>query len=89
MYVGLKFAERENTLADFALAVASLPWLAVLASIIAAETSAATFLGAPGEGFKLLNYSYLQILVGTVLGPHYCCLPLYKALLRSQCLFYL
>lgn len=68
MYVGLKFAERENTLADFALGGRSLPWLAVLASIIAAETSAATFLGAPGEGFKLLNYSYLQILVGTVLG---------------------
>lgn len=68
MYVGLKFAERENTLADFALGGRSLPWLAVLASIIAAETSAATFLGAPGEGFKLLNYSYLQILVGTVIG---------------------
>ncbi len=68
MYVGLKFGERENTLADFALGGRSLPWLAVLASIIAAETSAATFLGAPGEGFKLLNYSYLQILVGTVLG---------------------
>lgn len=68
MYVGLKFAEKENTLADFALGGRSLPWLAVLASIIAAETSAATFLGAPGEGFKLLNYSYLQILVGTVLG---------------------
>lgn len=68
MYVGLKFAQRENTLADFALGGRSLPWLAVLASIIAAETSAATFLGTPGEGFKLLNYSYLQILVGTVIG---------------------
>ncbi len=68
MYVGLKFAERENTLADFALGGRSMPWLAVLASIIAAETSAATFLGTPGEGFKLLNYSYLQILIGTVVG---------------------
>jgi SSS family solute:Na+ symporter len=68
IFVGIKFGEKEDNLADFSLGGRSIPWLAVLASIIAAETSAATFLGTPGEGFKLLNYTYLQILIGTVIG---------------------
>lgn len=68
VYVGLRFGKREETLEGFALGGRSIPWLAVLASIIAAETSAATFLGAPGEGFKLCNYTYLQILFGAVIG---------------------
>jgi len=68
IYVGLKFGERENNLADFSLGGRSIPWFAVLASIIAAETSAATFIGTPGEGFGLVSYTYLQIAVGTVIG---------------------
>jgi SSS family transporter len=68
VYVGLRFGKRDETLEAFALGGRSIPWLAVLASIIAAETSAATFLGAPGEGFQLQNYSYLQILIGAIIG---------------------
>lgn len=68
VYVGLKFGERENNLEDFSLGGRSIPWWAVLASIIAAETSAATFLGAPGEGYGLVSYAYLQIAIGTVIG---------------------
>ncbi len=68
IWVGLKFGERENNLEDFSLGGRSIPWWAVLASIIAAETSAATFIGAPGEGYSLVNYTYLQIAIGTVIG---------------------
>lgn len=68
VWVGLKFGERENNLKDFSLGGRSMPWWAVLASIIAAETSAATFLGTPGEGFGLVSYTYLQIAIGTVIG---------------------
>src|ERR1700728_4120461 len=68
IYVGLKFGEREDSLSDFALGGRSMPWWAVLASIIAAETSAATFLGTPGEGFELVSYTYLQIAFGTIVG---------------------
>src|ERR1700733_12991297 len=68
IYVGLKFGEKEDNLADFSLGGRSIPWFAVLASIIAAETSAATFIGTPGEGFGLVSYTYLQIAIGTVLG---------------------
>ncbi len=68
IYVGLKFAGKENDLESFALGGRSIPWWAVLASIIAAETSAATFLGTPGEGYKLVNYTFLQLVFGTILG---------------------
>ncbi|MBX3073211.1 sodium:solute symporter [Candidatus Obscuribacterales bacterium] len=68
VYVGLRFAKGKESFEDFALGGRSIPWFAVLASIIAAETSAATFLGAPGEGFQLCNYSYLQILIGAIIG---------------------
>ena len=40
----------------------------MLASIIAAETSAATFLGAPAEGFKTRGYIYAQLVIGTILA---------------------
>jgi len=68
VYVGIKFGEKEDNLKDFSLGGRSIPWFAVLASIIAAETSAATFLGTPGEGFGLVSYAYLQIAIGTVIG---------------------
>lgn len=66
--VGLKFGEKEDNLEDFSLGGRSIPWWAVLASIIAAETSAATFIGTPGEGYGLVNYTYLQMAIGTILG---------------------
>jgi len=68
IFVGLKFGKKEESLEEFALGGRSIPWLAVLASLIAAETSAATFLGTPGEGFGLISYTYLQIVVGIVIG---------------------
>ena len=52
----------------FALGGRSIPWWAVLASIIAAETSAATFLGTPAEGFKTRGYFYGQLVIGTILA---------------------
>ncbi len=45
-----------------------MAWWAVLASIIAAEISAATFLGAPETGFSKQNWSYAQFAIGTVLA---------------------
>jgi SSS family transporter len=66
--IGL-YAGRHNTdLREFALGGRSIPWWAVLASIIAAETSAATFLGTPAEGFKTHGYFYGQLVVGTILA---------------------
>jgi SSS family solute:Na+ symporter len=66
--IGLFMGRKEETLADFALGARQIPWWAVLASIIAAETSAGTFFGTPGEGFALRNYTYIQLAIGTILA---------------------
>lgn len=66
--IGLRMGRKEDNLEDFALGGRRIPWWAVLASIVAAETSASTFFGAPGEGFSLRNYTYLQLAFGTVIA---------------------
>src|SRR3954452_23256193 len=66
--IGLYMGRRENTLHDFALGGRRVPWWAVMASIIAAETSAATFLGTPGEGFDSHSFAYVQLIFGLILG---------------------
>src|SRR3954454_23480963 len=66
--IGLRMGRKEDSLEDFALGGRRIPWWAVLASIVAAETSAATFFGTPGEGFALRNYTYLQLAIGTIIA---------------------
>ena len=66
--IGLYVGRRQDSLESYALGNRSLPWWAILASIIAAEISAATFLGTPGEGFALRNFTYVQLGIGTLLG---------------------
>ena len=66
--IGLYMGRRENSLHDFALGGRRVPWWAVMASIIAAETSAATFLGTPGEGYDKRSLAYVQLVIGLILG---------------------
>lgn len=66
--IGLYAGRGNRNLRDFALGGRSIPWWAVLASIIAAETSAATFLGTPAEGFKERSFIYGQLVIGTILA---------------------
>ncbi|MGZ5537040.1 MAG: sodium:solute symporter [Chthoniobacterales bacterium] len=66
--IGLRMGRKEDNLEDFALGGRRIPWWAVLASIVAAETSAATFFGTPGEGFALRNYTYVQLAIGTIIA---------------------
>src|SRR5439155_1884097 len=68
IWIGLYMGRREKSLHDFALGGRRVPWWAVMASIIAAETSAATFLGTPGEGFNARSLAYAQLVVGLILG---------------------
>src|SRR6476660_2711812 len=55
---------KEDNLEDFALGGRRIPWWAVLASLVAAETSAGTFFGTPGEGYSHRDYTYLQLAFG-------------------------
>src|SRR5213595_3095258 len=66
--IGLYMGRKEENLADFVLGRRQIAWWAILASLIAAETSAGTFFGTPGEAFTLRNYTYLQLAIGTILA---------------------
>src|SRR5437660_1679544 len=66
--IGLYMGRKEENLKDFALGGRAIPWWAVLASLIAAETSASTFFGTPGEGYTFRNYTYLQLALGTIIA---------------------
>ena len=68
IFIGLRMGRKEDNLEDFALGGRRIPWWAVLASLVAAETSAGTFFGTPGEGFSQRNYTYLQLAFGTIIG---------------------
>jgi SSS family transporter len=67
--VGLASARhRGQNMREFSVGSRQLPWWAVLASIVAAELSAATFLGTPGEGYSLRNFTYAQLAIGTIIA---------------------
>src|SRR5438105_794002 len=66
--IGLYAGRREKSLNDYALGGRRVPWWAAMASIIAAETSAATFLGAPGEGYTNKSFAYVQLVLGLIIG---------------------
>src|SRR6266498_203412 len=66
--IGLYMGRKERDLADFVLGRRQIAGWAILASLIAAETSAGTFFGTPGEGFTFRNYTYLQLALGTILA---------------------
>lgn len=66
--IGLRAGRGNDSLREFTLGGNKIPWWAVLASIVAAETSAATFLGAPAEGYATRSFSYAQLAIGTVLA---------------------
>ena len=66
--IGLYKGRGDKTMEGFAVGNRSIPWWAVLASILAAEISAATFLGAPDEGYLSRNYTYAQLAIGTLLA---------------------
>lgn len=66
--IGVHFSRRNRDVSEFTLGGRSVPWWAVLASILAAEISAGTFFGTPGEGFRLRNYAYAQLMLGYLLA---------------------
>jgi len=68
LWIGLSRGAREKTLKGYALADRAIPWWAVVASILAAEISAATFLGAPTEGFEKRSFAYAQLAIGTIIA---------------------
>ncbi|MEO8432270.1 MAG: hypothetical protein ABI592_12225, partial [Acidobacteriota bacterium] len=52
---------------DYFLGNHAMPWWAVMASIVATETSALTFLSVPGDAYRT-GFLFLQLVFGYVVG---------------------
>src|SRR6476620_6220350 len=63
MYVG----RRQKDAKDYFVADRSIPWWAVMFSVVASETSALTFISIPGLSY-LGNLGFLQVVAGYILG---------------------
>ncbi len=60
---------RSNTSVDaYLLGGRSLPWWAILGSIVATETSTATVLSVPGEAYGSVGMKWLQLPLGYIVG---------------------
>lgn len=67
LFVGWRVGRKSRTTEDFVVGGRQIPWWAVLASIVATEISAVTFIAVPGTGFAE-NLNYLQFGVGSILA---------------------
>jgi SSS family solute:Na+ symporter len=66
--IGLFAGGRTRTLDAYLLGDRDLPWWAILGSIVATETSAATVLSVPGESFGAAGMRFLQLPLGYMVG---------------------
>ncbi len=66
--IGLSQRKKSNSVEGYTLGERQIAWWAVLASILAAEISAATFLGAPESGYTHRNWAYAQFAIGTIIA---------------------
>jgi SSS family transporter len=65
--VGILVGRRERDLGEYFLGGRRIPWWAVWLSILAAEVSAATFVGAPAFAYKN-DWTYVQPVFGTIIA---------------------
>jgi SSS family transporter len=66
--IGFLSGRKNRDLEGYLLGGRSLPWWAILGSIVATETSTATVLSIPGVGLSETGMQWLQITFGFVLG---------------------
>ncbi len=66
--VGICLRGRARTLDSYLLGDRSLPWWAILGSIVATETSTATVLSIPGHGLSSTGLRFLQLPLGLICG---------------------
>ena len=77
VWLGAYFSRRQHAVQDYFLSGRRVPWWALLASIVATETSTVTLIGIPGYAFGgdltflqlALGYVVARVLVAIVLIP--------------------
>src|SRR5438270_794786 len=65
--LGMWVGRRQRDAKDYFVAGRSIPWWAVMFSVVASETSALTFISIPGLAY-VGNLGFLQVSVGYLLG---------------------
>lgn len=65
---GLWISRGQKSANDYLLGGRNLPWWALLLSIVATETSTATFLSVPGIAWSRGDLTYLQLPLGYLVG---------------------
>ena len=65
--LGIWVGRKQRDAKDYFVAGRSIPWWAVMFSVVASETSALTFISIPGLAYAT-NLGFLQIAVGYLLG---------------------
>jgi SSS family solute:Na+ symporter len=65
--LGIWVGRRQKDAKDYFVAGRSIPWWAVMFSVVASETSALTFISIPGLAY-MTNLGFLQIAAGYILG---------------------
>src|SRR5262245_55652488 len=65
--LGLWVGRRQRDAKDYFVADRSIPWWAVMFSVVASETSALTFISIPGLAY-MTNLGFLQVSAGYILG---------------------
>src|SRR5918912_1418046 len=65
--LGMWVGRRQKDARDYFVASRTIPWWAVLFSVVASETSALTFISTPGLSY-LGNLGFLQVVFGYLLG---------------------
>jgi SSS family transporter len=66
-WLGIRLGGRQKSARDYFVAEGTIPWWAILFSVVATETSALTFISIPGLAY-LGNLGFLQIAAGYILG---------------------
>ena len=67
--LGLLIGRKQKDLSGYLLGGSDLPWYSILGSIVATETSTATFLSIPGITFAATgDMRFLQLTIGYILG---------------------
>src|SRR6266480_3574026 len=65
--LGMWVGRRQRDAKDYFVAGRSIPWWAVMFSVVASETSAITFISIPGLAYTT-NLGFLQVAVGYLVG---------------------
>ena len=85
IWIGRQFSYRQRTVRDYFLTNQSVPWWAVMASIVATETSTITLISVPGYAFGG-DITFLQIAFGYITGRTFVAITLIPPYFRGDIL---